>query len=85
MKSYFQNLTTDALAATNRLSNELSLEQANGSYHLERGSSRSYSTDPWYAGNNASATTYIRNSGYKGVWNDDTVACARWSDGSANR
>ena len=82
LKSYFQNLTTDAVAATNRLANELSLEQANGSYHLERGSSRSYSTDPWYAGNTAGATAYIRNSGYKGIWNDDTVSCARWSDGT---
>ena len=82
LASYFSSLTTDALAATNRLSNELSLEQANGSYHLERGASRSYSTDPWYKGNTATATSYIKNSGYKGVWNDDTVACARWSDGS---
>ena len=84
LASYFSSLTTDALAATNRLSNELSLEQANGSYHLERGSSRSYSTDPWYKGNTATATSYIDNSGYKGVWNDDTVACARWSDGSTS-
>ena len=84
LASYFRSLTTDALAATNRLGNELSLEQANGSYHLERGSSRSYTTDPWYAGNAAAGTAYIRNSGYKGVWNDDTVACSRWSDGSAS-
>ena len=82
LKSYFQNLTTDALAATNRLSNELSLEQANGSYHLERGQSRSYETDPWYAGNGAGSVSNIRNSGYKGVWNDDTVTCSRWSDGT---
>ena len=78
----FKNLATDAIAATNRLDNELSLEQANGSYHLERGRGRSDVTDPWYAGNDASETTGIRNSGYSGLWNDNTVSCARWSDGS---
>ena len=90
--SAFAKLATDAKAATNRWSGELSLEQADGYYGLERGyyesayggGSRGSAVDTWREGNEASAIPAISGSGYTGVWNDDTAACARWWDGTAS-
>ena len=61
--------------ATNRWSNELSVEQADGLYHFERHySSYCSSDDFWHSGNSAAL--------YTGVFDDDTAACSRWYDGT---
>ena len=82
--SNYSSLTTDAISATNRWSGELSLEQADGKYNLERSGTRGDTGDVWYKGNTATADSRIRGSGYKGVWNDDTATCSRWYNGSAS-
>ena len=69
--------------ATNRWAQYLSLEQADGRYDIERGSS-SYgdSTDPWYAGNSAGPTTTMPGAGCTGVFDYNSAACSRWKNGS---
>ena len=59
-----------------RLSNiELTMEQADGMYHMER--SQGYDgRDFWYSGNDA--------AGYTGEFSDFTVPTARWMDGTAS-
>lgn len=56
-----------------RLSNELSLEQADGLYHLERIKSNTGEIyDAWYAG----------NPRFCGAFAADTLPCAKWDDGT---
>ncbi len=62
-------------AATNRLSYEVSLEQADGLYSLEAESTNGDAGDAWRA-DNPSPT-------YGGVFNATSIPCARWADGSA--
>ena len=61
--------------ATNRVSNELSLEQADGYYHLERKTNNGDASDLWYASN-----TVTR---FNGVFSATGTPCARWRDASA--
>lgn len=66
--------------AARRRSYELSIEQADGLYQLERcgdDGNDGDATDPWYAGNRATA--------YGGVFTADSTPCARWRDGSPVR
>ncbi len=62
-----------------RLQNELSVEQADGLYQIERSVDQaSYNNgdafDLWYAGNTASL--------YKNIFNASSTPCAKWRDGS---
>jgi M6 family metalloprotease-like protein/uncharacterized repeat protein (TIGR02543 family) len=57
-----------------RMSNEVSLEQADGSYAYEQSGGKGTKTDLWYAGNPS-----VR---YTGRFNDESMPCARWEDGS---
>ena len=57
-----------------RLQNvELTMEQADGEYHMERAQGYN-ANDFWFSGNPA--------AGYPGVFSDYTVPTARWMDGS---
>lgn len=58
-----------------RQSFELSLEQADGLYELEIGSDFGDDYDSWYKGNRFCT---------KGVFDDDSIPCARWRDASAS-
>ena len=60
--------------ATNRVSSELSLEQADGLYELERRTHTSDANDLWFNGNSA--------IGYGGVFNAESSPCAKWRDAS---
>ena len=57
---------------------ELSLEQADGGYDIERGSSSGDSYDTWYKGN----SYYKSTGGQKGVFSDASLPTARWADAS---
>ncbi|MBR1835869.1 MAG: M6 family metalloprotease domain-containing protein [Kiritimatiellae bacterium] len=64
--------------ATNRLSYEVSVEQADGLYEIERDVRGKYNGDPcdtWYDGNGAGL--------YAAQFNAVSVPCARWTDGTA--
>lgn len=61
-----------------RLENELSLEQADGTYAIERRMSiYGDSTDAWYAGNASS-----NYEDYGGMFSDATLPTAQWKNGS---
>ncbi len=91
---YYSGLGTYAVAATNRWSGELSLEQADGRYGLERGLlesegfdygwPRGSAGDVWYAENPATEDPLVAGSGYRGEWNGDTASCSRWYGGGAS-
>ena len=66
-------------ASTNRYDNELSLEQADGKYDLERRSgwgSSVEANDYWFDGNTAPL--------YADVFDNDSAACSRWYDGTSS-
>ena len=66
-------------ASTNRYDNELSLEQADGKYDLERRSgwgSSVEANDYWFDGNTAPL--------YTDVFDNDSAACSRWYDGTSS-
>ena len=60
--------------ATNRVSSELSLEQADGLYELERRTKSSDANDLWFNGNSA--------AGYGGMFYAESSPCAKWRDAS---
>lgn len=70
-----QAVFADYGAATNRLSYEVSLEQADGLYSLETEATNGDAGDAWRA-DNPSPT-------YGGVFNATSIPCARWADGTA--
>ncbi|MBR1871059.1 MAG: M6 family metalloprotease domain-containing protein [Kiritimatiellae bacterium] len=64
--------------SANRLSYEVSVEQADGLYEIERavkGHWNGDATDTWYEGNPA--------EGYANQFNASSTPCARWKDGTA--
>ena len=68
------SVLTGFASDVHRLSNELSLEQADGDYEIERNENSGDKWDSWYNGNNYS----------DGVFNDDSLPCARWSKAGAS-
>lgn len=60
--------------AANRVSSELSLEQADGLYELEQYRNIWDTKDAWFCGNSA--------AGYGGVFNAESSPCAKWRDAS---
>lgn len=64
-------------AATNRLSYEVALEQADGLYTLEQTDSNGDAGDAWKADNPAAT--------YGGIFCPTSIPCARWADGSVAR
>lgn len=69
-----QNLTGFG-SNVHRLSNELSIEQADGDYDIEQAVNTGDRWDSWYAGN-----SYSDN-----VFNDTSLPTAKWSDASASK
>ena len=57
---------------------ELSLEQADGDYDIERGSGSGDAYDTWYKGN----SYYKSTGGQKGVFSDGSLPTAKWVDAS---
>ncbi len=57
-----------------RMSNEVSLEQADGSYTYEQSGGKGAKKDLWHVGNPS-----VR---YTGRFNDESTPCAKWEDGS---
>ena len=60
--------------ATNRVNAELSLEQADGLYELERRVNSRDANDLWFRGNGA--------AGYGGAFTASNAPCAKWRDAS---
>ena len=60
--------------AESRLSNELSLEQADGCYAFEQYSKNGTKMNTWHAAN--------RSMLYRGRFDDNSIPCAKWEDGS---
>ena len=61
-------------SASARRSNELSLEQADGQYSIERKMGRGDGNDAWFSDNTS--------IGFKSRFDDLSVPCAKWADGS---
>lgn len=65
---------TGFATGVHRKAYELSLEQADGKYHLEQKSNTGDANDAWFSGNSASG----------GVFGDSTLPTAKWKNASAS-